>query len=203
MRRGLCTAARCSLLALTLAAAQVPAHAALVWNWGYDGAGVTASGSFTTNDAPDASGYFTILNITGQRNGVAITGLQDAGTSIPGNQPFAVDNLLSETEPLLSVNGFGFSMADGTYANPFYASFLPGPGYVEFFSAAPFVGGSGSEDSELEVSFQASILRTTVPEPAGSGLVALALAAIAFSRRALHGRPSGSRATNAGSEAET
>ena len=201
MRRGLCTAARCSLLTLTLAAAQVPVHAALVWNWGYDGAGVTASGTFTTNDAPNASGYFTILNITGQRNGVVITGLQDAGTSIPGNEPFAVDNLLGETGPLLSVNGFGFSMANGTYANPFYAEFLPG--YLEFFSAAPFVGGSGLEDSELEVSFRASILRTTVPEPAGSGLVALALATIAFSRRALHGRTRVSRATKAGSEAET
>jgi hypothetical protein len=87
MRRGLCTAARCSLLALTLAAAQMPVQAALVWNWGYDGAGVTASGTFTTDDAPNASGYFTILNITGQRNGVVITGLQDAGTSIPRQRP--------------------------------------------------------------------------------------------------------------------
>jgi len=201
MRRGLCTAARCSLLALTLAAAQMPVQAALVWNWGYDGAGVTASGTFTTNDAPNASGYFTILNITGQRNGVVITGLQDAGTSIPGNDPFPVDNLLGETGSLLSVNGFGFAMANGTYANPFYASFLPG--YLEVFSVAPFDGGSGSEDSELEVSFRASILRTTVPEPAGSGLVALALAAIAFSRRALHRRTSVSRATKAWTEAKT
>ncbi len=193
MRTTLCTAVRRSLLALTLAAAQVPVQAALVWDWGYDRAGVTAGGTFTTNDAPDSFGYFTISNITGQRNGVTITGLQGASTPIPGNEPFAVDNLVRETGALLSANGFGFSMVNGTYANVFHASFLPGSGYLEFLSVAPFVGGaagSGPEDSQLEVSFRASILRGAVPEPAGSGLVAMALAAVAFSRRALHKRAS-------------
>ena len=47
-------------------------------------------------------------------------GLQPAGTAVPGNEPFAVDNLVRTAAPQLTVHGFGFSLANGDYANPFH-----------------------------------------------------------------------------------
>jgi hypothetical protein len=78
------------------------ANASLFWNWSYSGAGISASGTFTTNDAPDAAGFYQIVEITGSDNGATITGLQPTGTPIPGNEPYAVDNLVSAAEPRLT-----------------------------------------------------------------------------------------------------
>ncbi|MBO3463843.1 PEP-CTERM sorting domain-containing protein [Aetokthonos hydrillicola Thurmond2011] len=139
---------------------------ALSWNWSYSGTGIDASGTFTTNDTPDSLGFYKISAITGTRNGDTITGLQPAGTPIPGNEPFEVDNLISLNSQQLTGDGFGYSTSSGNYASPFFASFLPTPGYLEVFSAPPFIPGSenlGSEDSELPIRFSASI--TSVPEP--------------------------------------
>jgi hypothetical protein len=49
---------------------------ALEWRWSYQGEGVTASGAFTTKNAPNADGFYEITGIKGEMNGVAITGLQ-------------------------------------------------------------------------------------------------------------------------------
>ena len=70
---------------ITFAALVALPAEALEWRWSYQGEGVTASGSFTTKDAPNADGFYEITGIKGEMNGVAITGLQPAGTSIPGN----------------------------------------------------------------------------------------------------------------------
>ncbi len=142
------------------------AAATLSWSWNYAGSGITASGNFSTNDTPDALGFYLITGITGMRNGETITGLQPAGTPIPGNEPFSVDNLISLNPQQLTGDGFGYSTAGGNYASPFFASFLPTPGYLEVFSAPPFTPGAenfGSEDSELPISFSARIIN--VPEP--------------------------------------
>ena len=89
-------------------------------------------------DNPSADGGFLITNITGTRNGLGITGLQRTGTSIPGNEPFVVDNLVfSGPGPQLTSHGFGFSISNGDFSNPFYADFLPTPGYLEFLSDPP------------------------------------------------------------------
>jgi hypothetical protein len=159
---------------MVLVAALLPAgaaQAALTWAWSYTGAGVDAGGTFTTTDAANGDGYYEITGITGQRNGDVIVGLQPAGTPIPGNEPFVVDNLVRVSGTLLTVEGFGYATAAGNYANPFYADFLPTPGYLEFFSAPPFTSPPGPEDSELPVIFQASVV--AVPEP-GTALLALA-----------------------------
>jgi PEP-CTERM motif len=127
---------------------------------------ITASGTFTTNDTPNNLGFYQISGITGERNGETITGLQAAGTAIPGNEPFEVDNLISLNSQQLTGNGFGYSTLGGKYSSPFFASFLPTPGYLEVFSAPPIVPGFenfGPEDSELPISFSARII--TVPEP--------------------------------------
>jgi hypothetical protein len=141
------------------------AFAALYWNWNYSGAGIAASGLFTTNDTPDSMGYYQILAITGTRNGQTITGLQPAGTPIPGNEPYSVDNLVRLGTQQLTGNGFGYSTSGGNYSSPFFADFLPTPGYLEVFSAPPFTPGFenfGPEDSESLVSFSATPI--SVPE---------------------------------------
>ena len=143
------------LIAAAILLTQVqPANALLLWNWSYSGAGISASGTFTTNDTPDGAGFYQIVGISGTDNGAAITSLQPTGTAIPGNEPFAVDNLVSAAAPQLTGNGFGFSLANGDYANPFYT----GSGYQEYLSVPPYVNGAGPESP---VSFSA----TVVPEP--------------------------------------
>ncbi|GAX39210.1 hypothetical protein NIES4075_01610 [Tolypothrix sp. NIES-4075] len=144
----------------------IQAASALNWNWNYSGTGIAANGIFTTNDTPNDLGFYQISGITGTRNGETITGLQAAGTPIPGNEPFNVDNLISLNSQQLTTNGFGYSTSGGNYSNPFFADFLTPPGYLEVFSAVPLVPGFenfGLEDSELPIRFSASII--TVPEP--------------------------------------
>jgi hypothetical protein len=111
----------------------LPAEA-LEWRWSYQGEGVAASGAFTTKDAPNAEGFYEITGIKGEANGVAITGLQPAGTSIPGNDGYPVDGLVRVEAPQLSLHGFGYALADGTYANPFYGDHFVPPGVYAFFS---------------------------------------------------------------------
>jgi len=142
------------------------ASAALNWNWNYSGTGIAANGTFITNDTPDDLGFYQISGITGTRNGETITGLQPAGTAVPGNEPFVVDNLISLNNQQLTTDGFGYSTSGGNYSSPFFANFLPIPGYLEVFSAIPLVPGFenfGLEDSELPIRFSARII--TVPEP--------------------------------------
>ena len=142
------------------------AASALSWNWNYSGTGIAASGTFTTSDTPNNLGFYLISGITGTRNGETITGLQAAGTPIPGNEPFKVDNLISLNTLQLTGEGFGYSTSGGNYASPFFASFLPTPGYLEVFSAPPFIPGFenlGPEDSESPISFSATLI--AVPEP--------------------------------------
>lgn len=151
------------------------AASALSWNWNYFGTGIAANGTFTTNDTPNDLGFYLISEINGTRNGETITGLQAAGTPIPGNEPFDVDNLISLNSQQLTGEGFGYSTSEGNYSSPFFASFLPTPGYLEVFSVPPLTPGFenfGLEDSELPISFSATII--TVPEPASIlSLVAL------------------------------
>jgi hypothetical protein len=159
-----------------------PAAASILWTWDYSAAGINASGTLTTVDAPDMSGGYLITGISGSRNGTDITGLQPAGTAIPGNEPFAVDDLVFlGPGPQLTGNGFGFSLADGNFANPFYADFLPTPGYLEFFSEPP------TESSELPVEFSATPV--AAPEPASYVLVFGGLAAMVF-QASMRRRPS-------------
>jgi hypothetical protein len=113
-----------------------PSGALLLWNWSYSGTGVSASGTFTTNNAPDGAGFYQIVGITGADDGVAITGIESTGTAIRGNEPYAVDNLASAAEPHLTTHGFGFSLANGDRANPFYY----GSSYYEYLSVPPLYG---------------------------------------------------------------
>jgi hypothetical protein len=139
-------------LALVIAAALVaPPAEALEWRWSYQGKGVAASGVFTTRDAPNADGFYEITGIKGEANGVAITGLQPAGTSIPGNDGYPGDNLLRTDAPQLTMHGFGYALADGTYANPFYGAHFVPPSVYAFFSDP-----AHGKTSEPAVAFKAT-----------------------------------------------
>ncbi len=155
--------------ALSLAAS---AHAE-TWTWHYTATGIAAAGTFTTADAPDADGFYAITAITGSRNGVAITGLQPAGSAIPGNDPYAVDDLVSASGPQLTWNGFGYALADGSFANPF----SDGTTAWEYLSVPPYPEGTGQE---LAVSFAAA----PVPEPSTAWLTLAGLAGAGALRRA-------------------
>ena len=61
-------------------------------------------------------------------------GLEPPGTSIPGNDGYPVDNLVRTDAPQLTLHGFGYALADGTYANPFYGAHFAKPDTYAFFS---------------------------------------------------------------------
>jgi hypothetical protein len=134
-------------------ASPLPVQASLLWDWTYKGAGIVASGTFTTDDAPDSGGYYHITGITGSRNGVAIISLEPTGKAIPGNAGFPVDNLISPGGRLTS-HGAGFATADGNYANPFYADFSTAPRFLEVFTQPASMGFS-----ELPIEFAAAIAK--------------------------------------------
>jgi len=126
------------------------ANAALLWNWSYAGPGVSASGTFETNDTPNAEGFYEIAGLAGTANGGVINRLQATGTTIPGNSGFVVDNLISASEPQLTKHGFGFCVANNECHNPFYSE-----KYLDYVSTPPYVDGKGTEPI---ISFRATRL---------------------------------------------
>ena len=99
--------------------------ASLTWDWsisliGSNRPGSVSGGTFTTGDAPDSDGFYTITALTGERQGVAILRLQSTGTAIPDNAPYAVDNRVRPAHPdgQLTKAGFGFELANGWFQRP-------------------------------------------------------------------------------------
>jgi len=139
--------------AIALALLSGSAEASVQWRWSYQGQGVSASGTFATRDEPNADGFYEITGIGGEADGAAITSLNQAGTAIPGNEGYPVDNLVRMDRPQLTIHGFGFKIANGTYANPFFAAHFAKPDYYAVHSDP--VSGRTSEPS---VSFTAAIV---------------------------------------------
>ncbi len=110
--------------------------------WRYDAPGIHACGRFTTTMKPDRDGFYRILRITGRRNGVAIRALAKTGRPIPGNAPYAIDNRVRPAAPQLTKAGFGFRLADRTWANPFFLK----DNDLEYLSVPPYKPGAGPED---------------------------------------------------------
>lgn len=141
-----------------------------VFRFQYQADGVTASGLLRTSDLPDPTGAVQILGISGMRNGVAISALWPTGQAIPLNDGYPVDNLLLVRPPHLSLHGFGYALADGSYANPFFASFTQPPSAAEFWSNPQQPAGLQTREGPIALTI------TTVPEPTAWQLLA-ALAA--------------------------
>ncbi|MSQ69202.1 MAG: PEP-CTERM sorting domain-containing protein [Gammaproteobacteria bacterium] len=117
-----------------------------------------------------------MIGITGTRNGEAITSLIATGESIPGNEPYASDNLLRPgSNSQITKYGFGFSTAGGSCANPYWADWLNPQSTVEVLTTAPYTGIT----SEVAVSFSAEL----IPEPSTIGLLLGGLAMLGLSVR--------------------
>jgi hypothetical protein len=140
-------------LVLAMALLTGTAHADLAWRWSCKGPGFEASGMLTTKDAPNADGFYEIVGIEGEAGGVSIIGLQPAGTSIPLNAGYPVDNLVREAVPQLTIHGFAFVLANSRYANPFYGSHFSPPAFYAFISDP-----SAGRTSEPKVEFSASLV---------------------------------------------
>jgi hypothetical protein len=115
-------------------AAAGDAKASMRWRWTCEGPGFEAKGEFITGDTPGADGFYPITSVSGEANGVAITGLQPANTAIPGNAGWPVENLVRSRTPELSPGGFGFALADGSFANPFFGARFQPPGFLAVIS---------------------------------------------------------------------
>lgn len=158
---------------------------AILWEWRFEAPNdppygtVLAEGLLRTSDSPDSNGFFSILNVTGQRNGVAISTLLPTGSSIPGNAGFSSDNLVQPGAVPMTSHGFNVSFVDGSYSNFFTATFLNPVVDMDFHSVPPaFAFEPGTERTGV---FQ--LRRAPVPGPlplAGAGL------ALAWSRRLRH-----------------
>jgi len=149
------------------------ANADTLWNWSYSGTDIAASGTLTTSSVADSLGFYQITGITGSRNGTAITGLYSTGSAIPGNEPYALDNLLQlGSTGQITVHGFGYSMANGSFANPYFADFLSPPAYSEVYT-------SQSTFTELPIVFSAA----PVPEPEIATLMLAGMGAVGFIAR--------------------
>ena len=121
--------------ALAFAIVSGLAHANKAWQWSYSGNGINAGGSLITSDTQNTNGFYQILSITGSRNGDIIVGLYPTGLSIPGNAPYAIDNLIRiGSAGQITVKGFAYALASGACANPYFADSNSPPGYSEVFT---------------------------------------------------------------------
>jgi hypothetical protein len=150
-----------AIAALASPAVPTEPSAALTWDWryAYDGKAeqpewsgeplfpgpILASGTLTTSDEADGDGFYKILTIQGQRNGVAIAGLMPMGTSPPPydrDNKFPTDNLLrppASGEAQLARFGFGYRLQTGEYVTVFFAPWWRPPGVLEFYSRLPAI----------------------------------------------------------------
>jgi hypothetical protein len=133
-----------------------------LWSWRYSGPGVEAQGRLVTVPVVGDETAVQVTQISGSRNGVNIAALQPAGTAIPGNEPYRVDNRLSWRDPPLTGDGVGYRLADGAYANVFFQTHTNPHDFREYVSQPPFVDGTlGPEDAETRVTFEVSRLAVT------------------------------------------
>ena len=171
MKRPFFNAITTSAIALSSVLWATGATADTVWQWSYSGTGISASGAMTTSDTLDANGFHQILSVSGKRNGDVITGLFTTGSAIPGNEPYAIDNLIKVgSSGQITSEGFGYTLASGAHANPYFADFLAPQAYYEVFTqGTTFIG-------EAAVVFSAS----PVPESSTAVLLMAGLGGLAL-----------------------
>ena len=108
------------------------------------------------------SGFYRVTSITGQRNGVLISGLHPASDPLSGR---LVDNLVRLHQPRagrpnqLTAHGVGMKLVDGALASPHFDAARTPSAYVEPSSVSGPVEGSALASlqtlSECVASFSA------------------------------------------------
>ncbi len=109
------------------------AEDALLWDWHYEGNGVSAFGTLMTSAQPVQGAYYRILNITGTRNAKRIKQLTPNDEAIPLNTGYPVDNLIG-LDGSLTGSGFGFETADRQYVNAYAKQTSKGMTVFEVFT---------------------------------------------------------------------
>lgn len=102
----------------------IPAQGA-TWNVAFTGSGGvntdTAAFKLVTSDTLNGAGGYNIIGAAGQVDGLAITGLIAPGTAgsffVSTNGLWNLDNVLFESAPFMSNNGWGFTLAGGSEVN--------------------------------------------------------------------------------------
>lgn len=160
---------------VTLGAAAVPGAVAnaspIVFDFSYTGSGVNASGQLTTNGVL-AGGYYTVIGISGLRNGFTITGLVAPG-GLGGN-----DNLLSPISPFVTNSGITFTAGGANYN--FYESNTSTPGCSGVLEITTGTDTTCGFPTQVAL----SVSRTAaVPEPASVALLATGLVGIGVASR--------------------
>jgi hypothetical protein len=145
----------------------IPPCFADTFAWSYNGAGVNASGTFTAT--PNTDGTFQITDISGERNGVPITGLSTFG--------FA-NNLIYPFIPFFDYAGLSF-VAGGTEFN-IYGTIDHAPEGDQAFLTEGFITFNPDRNVIFTELTEFTLRHIAeVPEPASLFLFSTGLAVVA------------------------
>ena len=164
-----------SILCLTLFVSTAAFAQSQGYSYSFTGPNISGSGDVYLTGT-DTDGVYAVQSISGQVNGIQITGLLDAG-AYNGN-----DNLFYDNDSFLDDGGVGFSLADGANVDIYFNSdvqdfYFQGDGTFE-------LDNGGAPQPQTQNHFH-SFFQVSDPDPA------IALDSFTFAPLAATPEPSG------------